>query len=79
MVLAPDGNPIVSYMGSLRVAKCNDAACVGEDESIATVDSEAEARSSSIAIGVDGLPIISYMDTVTGALKVVHCGTLECR
>lgn len=79
LVLAPDGNPIVSYMGSLRVARCNDAACTGEDESIATVDDAAEAFTSFLAIGADGLPIISYSDGNSGLLKVVHCGTLECR
>jgi len=79
LVLAPDGNPIVSYMGSLKVAKCNDDACTGEDESIAIVDSEAQARSSSIAIGADGLPVISYSDGITGALKVIHCGNVECK
>ena len=79
LVLAPDGNPVVSYMGSLKVAKCNDDACTGEDESIAIVDSEAQARSTSIAIGADGLPVISYSDGITGALKVIHCGSLECK
>jgi len=79
MALAPDGYPVISYLGSLNVASCNDAACSGNDESIATVDDTAEARISSIAIGVDGLPIISYYDEYTGALKVVHCGTLECK
>ena len=69
----------MSYLGSLNVARCNDAACSGDDESIATVDDTAEARISSIAIGVDGLPIISYYDEITRALKVVHCGTLECK
>ena len=79
LVLAPDGNPMVSYMGSLKVARCNDDACAGADESITTVDSAAQASSSSIAIGADGLPVISYFDATTGALKVVHCGTLECQ
>lgn len=79
LVLAPDGNPLVSYMGSLKVARCNDDACVGEDESIVTVDAAVDALASSIAIGVDGLPVIAYYDAITGSLKVVHCGSLECR
>jgi hypothetical protein len=33
---------------------------------------------TSIAIGVDGLPIVSYYDT-TGLLKVAHCGDLKCQ
>ena len=78
MSLGADGNPVISYLGSLNVATCNDPACIGENESIATVDKDAEARSSSIAIGVDGLPVISYWDGITGDLKVAHCGTPSC-
>jgi len=85
MALGTDGNPVISYMssvnGSLNVAKCNDPACIGQNESIAIVDSANRTRSSSIAIGVDGLPIVSYCywGSATGALKVAHCGTLECK
>jgi hypothetical protein len=79
LALAPDGNPLVSYMGSLKLIHCNDDACAGEDESIATVDAAARASSSSIAVGQDGLPIISYIDAISGNLKVVHCGTLNCK
>jgi hypothetical protein len=32
----------------------------------------------SIAIGVDGLPLISYWDKASGDLKVIHCETLNC-
>jgi len=78
-ILAPDGNPMISYLGSLKLAHCNDGACTGGDESIAIVDAEAKAVATSIAIGVDGLPIISYIDATTDALKVVHCGTLNCK
>ena len=31
---------------------------------------------SSIAVGADGLPVVSYVDVTTGGLKVAHCGTL---
>jgi len=32
----------------------------------------------SIAIGADGLPLISYWDKASGDLKVIHCETLDC-
>jgi hypothetical protein len=83
LAMGAEGNPVIAYMDTaadaITIAKCNDPACAGEDESIATVDTEARARSSSIAVGADGLPVISYIDEITGALKAVHCGTLECR
>jgi hypothetical protein len=34
---------------------------------------------SSIIIGSDGLPVISYHDSTNGALKVVHCDDLACQ
>ena len=31
-----------------------------------------------IAIGADGLPVISYYDYYKNYIKVVHCGTPNC-
>jgi hypothetical protein len=33
---------------------------------------------SSIAIGADGLGLISYYDATNGDLKVAHCSNLTC-
>ncbi len=33
---------------------------------------------TSIAIGIDGLPIISYYDSTNGDLKIAHCDDLLC-
>ena len=33
---------------------------------------------SSIAIGDDGLPVISYYDATAGDLKVARCGNVRC-
>jgi hypothetical protein len=46
---------------------------------ITTLDSSIDTgHFSSIAIGSDNLPIISYIDTGDGYLKVVHCGNNNC-
>jgi hypothetical protein len=34
--------------------------------------------STSVALGSDGLPLISYLDRVNGFLKVLHCGNTAC-
>ena len=34
---------------------------------------------TSIAIGADGVPVISYFDSVDNDLKVAKCGSLACR
>ena len=45
-----------------------------------TVDSTGDVgEGSSIAIGADGLPVVSYFDTGTFDLKVAHCGNATCR
>ena len=45
-----------------------------------TVDSNTGVgQYSSIAIGTDGYPIMSYFDSKNGDLKVVKCGNSACR
>ena len=79
-----DGFPVISYFdltsGSLKVAKCNDAACAGANETRTWVDNPANAvgRYTSIALGTDGFPVVSYLDSSAGALKVVKCNDPAC-
>jgi len=77
------GLPIISYYdataGALKVAHCNDPACMGRDEIITTVDDVNDVGMfSSIAIGRDGFPVISYYDNSAGALKVTKCFRVAC-
>ena len=88
IAIADDGLPVISYYaqtfftdGFLRIAKCNDPACSGGDETITTADdpnSGVVGTHSSIAIGSDGLPVVSYADSLADRLKVLHCGTPNC-
>lgn len=83
LAIGADGFPVISYAdvtaGALKVAKCSNAAC---SSSIRTTVDDPPANSvglySSIAIGADGLPVISYHDATAGALKVVKCGNDAC-
>ena len=34
--------------------------------------------SSSLAIGADGLPVVSHLDASTHTLRVAHCGGVTC-
>ena len=77
----------------LKVAHCTDVACNSPADTlhrrglhlsypadITTVDSSA-ARvgfQTSIAIGTDGFPVISYFDNSNGDLKVAHCTNVSC-
>ena len=62
------------------MARCANAACTGV-ATITTVDDPDNDVGSytSIAIGTDGLPVISYYDYTAGALKVAKCGTRSCQ
>jgi len=78
-----DGNPVISYYDDtnddLRVAKCANPACTGTP-TITTVDSAGSTgHYASIAIGLDGNPVISYWDSVnSGRLRVAKCGNPAC-
>ncbi len=79
---SPDGWPLISYVDaasrSLKVTKCIDILCSSSFTTHATVDGAGDVSSqqTSITIGVDGLPLISY--TGNADLRVAHCGNLKC-
>jgi len=85
IAIGADNLPIISYgdrtATSLKVAHCNNATCTSS--TTATVDTGGTndvGGFTSIAIGTDNLPIISYLyntATETG-LKVVHCSAGDC-
>jgi hypothetical protein len=46
---------------------------------LSTLDSAgAVGAHSSLAIGIDGLGLVSYFDVTNGDLKVAHCGNVAC-
>ena len=60
------------------MAKCGDAACATAP-TITTVDTGGDVgRYTSIAIGIDGLPVVSYLDYTNGNLNVAKCGNPAC-
>jgi len=77
-----DGFPVVSYYdntnGVLKVAKCGNASC-SSGNTTTTVDSSGNVgHSTSIKIGADGFPVVSYSDFTNNDLKVVKCGNASC-
>ena len=83
MVLGGDGNPVIAYFddlpnADLKVAKCGNASCTSGNV-ITRVDSAGSVGDGvSIALGNDGLPVISYQDKGNAYLKVLKCGTPSC-
>jgi len=86
ITIGADGLPIISYYSfwdagdrCLKVAKCTNASC--SSSTITKLDRSSTGsvgRYSSIAIGTDSLPIISYYDAVNGDLKVAKCSNASC-
>jgi len=77
-----EGLPIVAFYSllstDLRVAHCNNSSC--NASTVTTIDSTSAAcgRYNSIAIGGDGLPVISYLDVTNNSVHVAHCSNAEC-
>ena len=84
IAIGSDGFPLVSYhdetAGTLKVAKCASLDCAG-GAIVTTVDDHpvnTVGLDTSLAIGADGLPVISYYDSTAGGLKVVKCVNVNC-
>src|SRR5439155_869968 len=83
LAIAADGNPVVRYYAisshTLKVAPCNDPACVPGGETLTAVDrTGVVGEFSSLAIGADGNPVISYLDATNVDLKVARCNDPGC-
>lgn len=86
LVIGADGLPIISYSGgldNLKVIHCYSPECRDENTSaditISTLDSLGHVGEySSITIGSDGLPLISYFDSDNLDLKSAHCSNELC-
>ena len=82
IAIGVDGLPIISYYNStiddLKIVKCLNQSCSSFDTP-STLDSAGDVgRDLSIAIGVDGFPIISYYDFTNRDLKIVKCLNQSC-
>ena len=82
--IGTDGLGLISYYevgknnNTLKVLHCGNTICNSGNTST-TVDNSGNAGMySSIAIGADGLGLISYFDAGSLALKVLHCGNTAC-
>ena len=83
IAIGKNGNPVIAYYdatnGNLKVARCNDFACSGENETISVVDSLGDVgQYASLAIGTNGNPVIAYYDATNGNLKVARCNDPAC-
>src|SRR6185312_10262560 len=76
------GQGLISYYDAtdryLKSALCPDLSCT-EPTLTTTPDKTGDVgRFSSVAIGTDSRPLISYYDATNGDLKVIHCEEVVC-
>ena len=82
LAIAPDDLPVIAYLdvvatpSVLKLAKCLDPACTRA--TIKTLETTSTGGGMALAIGADGLPIISYVLNSTNTLKVFKCQTADC-
>ena len=85
IAIGGDGLPVVAYgsgpvglnLPKLKVLKCGTAAC-NAAVTIVIVDGSVSATSPKIAVGADGLPVISYYDATNAHLRMAKCGNASC-
>jgi len=74
IAVGSDGNPIVAYLdstnGALKAYDCRVPACNHVSDAGVTVDSGMVGRHPSIAVGTDGVPVVTYQDYGSGSLKI---------
>ena len=83
IVIGSDGLPVISYYisyGAVKVAKCGNASCT-KNNTVTTIEKNNASTipmNTSVAIPKDGLPIVSYHDSLNNDLKIVKCGNAAC-
>ena len=82
IAIGADGLPVVSYKNiddfELMITKCGNAFCSSGNTTTQIADADNVGAFSSIAIGTDGLPIISYSNATDGDLMITKCGNSSC-
>jgi hypothetical protein len=83
IAIGAEGRPIVAFDWSLPqnllLLRCATATCAAAASTV-TVDASADDVGAypALAIGVDDLPVMAYVNRTTNAIRVAKCGTLSC-
>ncbi|WP_291987854.1 hypothetical protein [Luteitalea sp.] len=82
LAIGTDGLPVIAHFGdvdgTLLVTHCDNRACTSATTVAADDPVTLVGQYASIAIGSDGLPVVSHREVSTGALRVTHCHDVAC-
>jgi len=87
IAIGSDTFPVISYYDdtndNLKLVHCKNVSCtggvgVGFDTPVTLDFTTFAGLHTSIAIGFDGFPVISYRDNSVSGLKLVHCKNVSC-
>src|SRR3990167_8969582 len=82
IAIGTDGLPIISHKNrtgeNLQISKCANTACTSLSADTEIVDADNTGFYTSIAIGTDGLPIISHDNNTGGNLQISKCANISC-
>ena len=82
IAIGADDLPVISYndddQGALLVAHCTDNACSEAVTNVVDASSANTGLQTSLTIGVDGRPFISYFDRSNLQLMTAHCANAFC-
>jgi hypothetical protein len=81
VTIGADGLPIISWFDGgtakdIKVTHCSDPRCTNSTTS--DVDTGDNAGHTSIAIGSDGFPIVTFRNASAGELRFVRCANVAC-
>lgn len=84
VAIGAEGLGLISYLdisngAVLKVAHCSNPACTAANLSTLDDTPLSVGSYSSVAIGADGLGLISYADQTNADLKVAHCKNVLAR
>jgi hypothetical protein len=83
ITISGHGQGLISYYDDtnddLKIARCSNTTTCAIAPLITVLDQAGDVGSyTSIATGVDGLGLISYIDNTNQDLKIAHCSNIDC-
>ena len=83
VTIGADGLGLIAYNDStldhLKVAHCSNVSCTAATITpLDTTPLTIQGEYASVAVGADGLGLISYYDASNDNLKVAHCSNVNC-